>query len=313
MFALLSCLLRLKCPLLMPQDTETSPAPKPSFRDILGGALFYIGIPAATLYPLGFMALTLHIWRDAEFPYNWASSGFDFSMLWFAVSLVPQAVVVGTGIRLMLITLITTTLSMSIASIVLYLLRKRELRRVWSDRQRREETLDSLANLGRWERRFWYLSLLFLLPLLALLVVSGFPFDSWYDVPFYAGYFVFSAIGGFIIGYMRFRAQDRWLHHGLAFAFVGSIFAALCLSALELPDLPYVEVQAKATSWPDTLSGSPFRLLSGPNSGYWYVYNQQDGLLALQQDDVSSVRYWDQSKRRAPTVNPAEDGQVNSD
>jgi hypothetical protein len=298
----------------MATNTETtSSANKPSFRDILGGALFYIGIPAATLYPLGFIALSLQLWRDADFPYNWASSGFDFAMIWFAVSLVPKVVVVGTGIRLLLISLFSTTLSMRVASLSLYILRHRELRRVWADRQRREKALGNLASLGRWEQRFWYLSLLLLLPVLALLVVSRFPFDSWYDVPFYAGYFIFSAIGGFIIGYVRFKGPDGWIHHGLTLAFAGSIFAALCLSALELPDLPYAEIDATSTSWPRSLSGNSFRLLSGPTSNYWYVYNQQDGLLALQQNDVKSLRYWDQTKRRAPAVNPGESGQVNSD
>ena len=54
---------------------------KTSLRDILGGALFYIGIPAVTLYPLGFIALSLQLWRDSDFPYNWAFRGFDFTMI----------------------------------------------------------------------------------------------------------------------------------------------------------------------------------------------------------------------------------------
>ena len=98
-----------------------------SLRDILGGVLFYIGIPAATLYPLGFMALSLQLWRDPDFPYDWASSGLDFSMIWYAASLVPKVVVIGTGVRLLLISVLSTTLSMSIASITLYLLRERAL------------------------------------------------------------------------------------------------------------------------------------------------------------------------------------------
>ena len=40
-------------------DEETKP-----LRDILEGFLFYIGIPALTLYPLGFVALCLQMWRD---------------------------------------------------------------------------------------------------------------------------------------------------------------------------------------------------------------------------------------------------------
>ena len=79
---------------------KTSPAEKHSLRDILGGALFYFGIPAITLYPIGFVALCLQLWRDPDFPYDWPSSGLDFAMLWYAASLVPKVVVIGTGVIL---------------------------------------------------------------------------------------------------------------------------------------------------------------------------------------------------------------------
>jgi hypothetical protein len=58
------------------------------------GGLLYIGIPAVTLYPLGFIALGIQLWRDPSFPYH------DFTTIWEAVSLIPQTVVVATGIRL---------------------------------------------------------------------------------------------------------------------------------------------------------------------------------------------------------------------
>jgi hypothetical protein len=296
----------------MASDTDTSRASSPPLRDILGGLLFYIGIPAVTLYPLGFMALSLQIWRDPDFPYNWASSGFNFAMIWYAVSLVPKVVVIETGIRLLFVSLLSTTLSASIASLTLNLLRQWESFKSRPTRQRWGEIVSNETYHSSWERGFWYLSLLLLLLVVVLLVVSGFPFDSWYDAPFYAGYFLFSAVGGFILGYIRYKGHYRWTHHGIAFAFGGAIFAALCLSALQLPDLPYVEVEAAAT-WPDSLSGSPFRLLSGATSNYWYVYNQEQGILALDQTDVKSVRYWDETKRRTPKVNPGEDGLVNSD
>src|ERR671932_430164 len=93
-----------------------------SLREILGGFLFYIGIPAVTLYPLGFVALSLQLWRDPDFPYTWASSGLDFAMIWYAASLVPKVVVIGTGVRLLLVSVLSTFLSMAVASITLYLL-----------------------------------------------------------------------------------------------------------------------------------------------------------------------------------------------
>ena len=56
-------------------DEETKP-----LRDILEGFLFYIGIPALTLYSLGFVALCLQMWRDRYFPYSWDFGGFNFGM-----------------------------------------------------------------------------------------------------------------------------------------------------------------------------------------------------------------------------------------
>lgn len=45
-------------------------------------------------------------------------------MLWYAASLVPEVVVIDTGVRLLFISLLATLLSMAVASITLYWLRK---------------------------------------------------------------------------------------------------------------------------------------------------------------------------------------------
>jgi hypothetical protein len=291
-------------------DNKTSSAGGASFREITGGFLFYFGIPAIMLYPLGFMALGLQLWRDYDFPYGWASGGFNFAMLWYATSLVPKVVVIGTGIRLLFLSLLCTVLIMAVASATLHFLRKPKLLK---GRTKREQTEDHgrWEGLGKWERRLWRLAPIILVPLMVLLLSSDFPFDSWYDVPFYVGYFAFSALGGVVIGYIRFWGHDRWLHHGLSLAFVGAIFGALSLSAMELPDLPVVELEA-GTNWPNELSGTPFRLLAN-DTQHWYVYNRQSGMLALEQGDVKSIRYWDETQRRPPEASPDKDGRVNPD
>lgn len=51
-------------------DNTTSSSGRRSLRDVFGGLLFYVGIPTATLYPLGFVALSLQLWRDPDFPYT---------------------------------------------------------------------------------------------------------------------------------------------------------------------------------------------------------------------------------------------------
>jgi hypothetical protein len=306
-------------------STKTSPSTPneaPSLRNILGGALFYIGIPAATLYPLGFMALSLQIWRDPNFPYNWATSGLDFSMIWYAASLVPKVTVIGIGVRLLVLSLISTVLSMCIASATLLLLQRWKLAKSWAAGEGQDDyakyLLSRWERLNKWERRFWYFSLLTLLPLVIVWLWSEFPLDSWYDLPFLGGYFIFCALGGIVLGYIRFWGHDRWWHHGLVLAFVGSIFAGLCLSALELPlDLPYVELEA-TQSWPESLpSSSQYRLLgSDPNT--LYVYNRESGILAVSSHSANQTgqgitRYWGQTKRPPLNVDPREDGRVNHD
>ncbi len=305
-------------------DTKTSPSTAngaSSLRNILGGALFYIGIPAATLYPLGFMALSLQLWRDPEFPYNWAVSGLDFSMIWYAASLVPNVIVIGIGVRLLLLSVVSTVLSMCIASATMLMLQKWKLDQSWAAGEGQDDVaeyfLSRWEHLNRWERRFWHLSLLVLLPLVILWLWSEFPLDHWYDLPFLGGYFTFSALGGVVLGYIRFWGYDRWMHHGVALAFAGSIFAGLCLSALELPhDLPYVEPQA-SQSWPESLpSGSRYRFLgSDPNN--LHIYNRENGVLTISshpssQTGQSITRYWDEPKRPPVDIN-SKDSRLNSD
>jgi hypothetical protein len=298
---------------LAESNTKALPDERTSFRSSLEALLFYIGIPAITLYPLGFVALSIQIWRDPVFPYSWATGGFNFAMIWYAASLVPEMLVVGTGVRLLFLALLPTVFSVGIASTALYFLR----RHVTKSRAEREgrEVFGKEATLSKRERRFWWLSLLSLLPLVILVRQHNFPIDSWYDVPFLAGYAIFSVAGGATVGYMRFWGhRERWLRYGLALAFTGAILAALSLSALRLPDLPFVQFRA-TSEWPNRLPSPYFRLLSS-NKNIVYVYNRQSGILAVNQTvgptATQNVRYWDTPKMRAPDIDPGKAGRVNS-
>lgn len=64
-------------------------------KDVVEVALLYVGVPAVTLYPLGFVGLFIQLWRDSFFPY------YDFNMIWNAVAMVPHTEVVGTGVQLL--------------------------------------------------------------------------------------------------------------------------------------------------------------------------------------------------------------------
>src|SRR5215203_2733740 len=88
------------------------------FRDIVELALLYIGIPAITLYPLGFLALGIQMWRDPFFPY------YDFAAVWNAVSVVHHTIVIGTGVELLYLSIISTLLGVGIASLTFHFLRR---------------------------------------------------------------------------------------------------------------------------------------------------------------------------------------------
>jgi hypothetical protein len=45
-----------------------------NLRDLVQSLLFYVGIPAVTLYPLGFAALAIQLWNDPLFPYYTTST-----------------------------------------------------------------------------------------------------------------------------------------------------------------------------------------------------------------------------------------------
>jgi hypothetical protein len=57
-------------------------------RSLAESVLFYVGIPAALLYPLGVMGVGIQMWRDPLFPYS------RLDTVWLAVSLVPEKLVV---------------------------------------------------------------------------------------------------------------------------------------------------------------------------------------------------------------------------
>src|SRR3954466_5398801 len=94
-------------------------------RGVAELALLYIGIPGATLYPLGLVALLIQLLRDPSFPY------YDPVTAWTAVSVISQTVVIGTGIWLVFLSLFTALVGMEVYYLTLLLLHQ------WQKRRRR--------------------------------------------------------------------------------------------------------------------------------------------------------------------------------
>ena len=186
-----------------------------NFKDLVQSLLVYVGIPAVTLYPLGFAALAIQLWNDPLFPY------YDFATIWYAVTLVPRTVVVGTALKLILLSLSTTVLSTGAALMVLRsLLRRRGL-----SLQELEEIPES-KGMGRWTI---YLIILVVVAA-ALILLNELILDTWGDLIALIGFLAFSVGVGILVGVLRARGSERLFPTGLAVAYAGGRCWRRCAS-----------------------------------------------------------------------------------
>jgi hypothetical protein len=251
------------------------------------GGLLYIGIPAVTLYPLGFVALGVQLWRDPSFPYH------DFTTIWEAVSLIPQTVVVATGIRLIYTSLIATILGAAIVGLLVTLL-------LWRPEKAGEGGRD-VGQPGRFSRsrHLWSVLLLLLVPLAAssILIWGDMPIDARPDDDgaYVAGFAMFALVGGGIINLVRSRSRDDWFVLGMATAYAAAILAALCLAATQTPALSLVRVDVPehgvngAETCSDDIHGDTYVKLQ-EGLFYWHLYNK-GGFFAIPETELHRIEY----------------------
>jgi hypothetical protein len=244
-------------------------------RDLIETIILYVGVPALTLYPLGFVALGLEMLRDPFFPY------YSFDAVWNAVSLVPQTVVIGTGVKLLYLSLISTALGAGIAILVY---------RYFHRAPRHGEEPPAPVPLSGW----WRLYVIVLLPAAVFLLWNTLTVSGWNEIKYVAGFFALSTGSGVAIGYAMTQGHRSYFYAGLMVAYAGSVLAALCIAAIQSPQLPLVEVDAKANKAIPCSEVEPDKLfvLLAESEAYWYVYNE-DGLLALPNQDAKMIRYRD--------------------
>lgn len=148
------------------------------FKDTVELGLLYVGVPALTLYPLGFVGLGIELWRDPFFPY------YDFLGVYNAVALVPNTVVAGTGVKLLYLSVISTLIGAVFASLTFRLI---------AARSKREESESPRGRAGAWS-----FLLLVLLPVAAILTYYQVTVEGWDDAPYVAGFLVFSIAGAYL-------------------------------------------------------------------------------------------------------------------
>jgi hypothetical protein len=248
-----------------------------NFKDLVQSLLVYVGIPAVTLYPLGFAALAIQLWNDPLFPY------YDFATIWYAVTLVPRTVVMGTALELILLSLSTTVLSTGAALIVLRsLLRRRGL-----SLQELEEIPESSKGMSRWTI---YL-LIFVVVVAVFILLNELILDTWGDLIALIGFLVLSVGVGILVGALRARGSERLFPTGLAVAYAGAVLAALCYAAINPPSLPLVRIDAQFGVTPSCskMTEKSFVVLDA-GSSYWHMFNKE-GLYAVNSDQLKLVQY----------------------
>jgi hypothetical protein len=243
-------------------------------RSLAESVIFYVGIPAALLYPLGVLGVGIQLWRDPLFPYS------RLDTVWVAVSLVPEKVVLGTGIRLLFFALLSTAFGIGVSVLLVRGL-------LLFGRHPAEASA-----VGKGGPRRWMLYLLLLLPLAVVWMWTSVRVSNATELAFFVGFFVFSAAAGLVFGYVRWASSEERFYLTMVAAYVGGIAAAICLTATQTPPLPLVEIQADRDE-PVACSEAPvenmFVMLDRGDS-YLYLYNDE-GLLSLQEGEAETVRF----------------------
>jgi hypothetical protein len=183
-------------------------------RSFAESALFYVGIPAAALYPLGVVGVGIQLWRDPLFPYS------RLDTVWVAVSLVPERGVVGTGIRLLLFALVSVAFGVGVSVLLVrgFLLLGRNPAEA--------------SDVGKGGPRRWMLFLLLLMPLSVLW--KSVRVSNATEVAFFVGFFAFSAAAGMVFGWVRWASSAQRFYLTMAAAYLGGV-AAVCLAQRRRP------------------------------------------------------------------------------
>jgi hypothetical protein len=243
-------------------------------RSFAESAIFYVGIPAALLYPLGVLGVGLQMSKDPLFPYS------RLDTVWTAVSLVPEKVVIGMGIRLLFFALVSTAFGIGLSVLVvrgLILLGR--------------EPAEASA-VGKGGPRRWMLYLLLLMPLAVVGIWTSVRVSNATELAYFIGFFVFSAAAGLAIGYVRWMSAESSYYLSVLAAYVGGIAAAICLAASQTPPLPLVEIRADRNT-PLACSKVPAEdmyVMLDRSDSFLYLYNNQ-GLLSLPEGDAETVRF----------------------
>ena len=214
------------------------------------------------------------MWRDPLFPYS------RLDTVWTAVSLVPEIVVIGTGIRLLFFALESTAFGVGVSVLLVRAL-------LLLGRKPAEASA-----VGKGGPRRWMLYLLLLIPLAVVGMWTSVRVSNATELAFFIGFFVFSAGAGLVFGYVRWASTAERFYLTMVAAYLGGVAAAVCLAASQTPPLPLVEIRAERNATlacKEVPTKNMFVMLDRSDS-FLYLYNKE-GLLSLPEGKADTVRF----------------------
>jgi hypothetical protein len=245
-------------------------------------AVGYLTVVGILFYPIGLIALSLHIWN---------AHSYELSEALFAVSFAPVTVAAGKIYDFLTWGLIAigAVEEISWLKISWLIVWRRNYLALPDDalsslsEQEREEWRRSEERHYKFMRRSLIISAV--LVLTAPVALQLIYIVSWKTVVLYIAFLFFSCVGGVVGGLLTllFGAGNigrNWKANAVGYTF--AILAGISLTGTLSPSLPLVEFASAAQEEGQLL---------GRTDGYWYVFDQQGTLVAVPDDEAGGVRF----------------------
>lgn len=255
----------------MPADSSRGTA-----RRVAEIAVGYLTVVAILVYPIGLISLSLQLWNAYR---------YGLSDAFFVISVAPTTIAASKIFDFITWGLIAIGLVEQIAWLISGHKSRDSLIETLSSMPGEDsEELIKMAHKGHKSMRWSYIFSVVLV-LTAPVALHMIFIESWRTVALYLAFVVFCLVGGVAGGILTLLFGERpyyrsWKSTGVAFAF--AILAGISLTGTSNPGLPSVSFETGRTK-----EG----YLLGYSSGYWYVFDRQDTLLAIPDDNTGNVRF----------------------
>ena len=263
-------------------NSENGAPPNLQLRDLLERAIFYLGVPAITAYPLG----VLFYWIQIRSHYDISA---DAS--WQAVIQIPREFVIAKTAAMLVESLAFATPDLVLTALIVYVPITIGWRRAWGTGWRTNPIRRLLTLLALIFVVFWALFMIYL-------IVSGLQGSPVRRAAAVYQMLTIAAalLAGYLIAKDRKRNRDfpnpamapifvrRWFLRGALVAYTAAVIGLFIVGSalpIQLPTITFGEDSERESG---LLLGDP-----GSVCGYWYYIDKQGRVVALPSEEATDV------------------------